>query len=334
MLRIKHLLTLGLLWLLLIGCSSELLVRFWVHHVYQSPLPTPVNQPFTEVPEMPAGIRPGKVLYMHANFSGVAANGVRYTTNAWAFRDDPVDMSQQHVVFLGDSATFGLNIPHEATYAEVWERLKGPGWQAINTAMPGRGTINEYDILNEVLQRGVQPTWVVVGFFANDPWNNTYYDHEPESQGVLDHLYTAQIATALWEHTQVQKQVTFDSHAAVTEHAKALWQDKAWQTSLRYLGYIRDRAAQVDAKTLILYIPVNTTEALNGSAAGVVLRRYTDQENIPFINGVDVYQAYLQAHNLTTIPATFYSAPGDMGHPGILASELLGQAVYARMQPG
>ena len=332
--RKKRILRLFISWVLLIGCSSELLVRIWVHHIYQSPLPTGVVTPFEESPLLPDGLR-SDVLYLAPNFSAVAeSTGITYTTNAWGFRDDPVNPDKQHVIFLGDSTTFGLNIPHEATYAEVWEQLAGEGWQAINTAVPGRGTINEYEVLQSVLAKEIQPVGVVVGFFANDVKNDVAYGKPPE-WSWLDQFYTWRIAHTLIDHAQIQQDAQPRWGQAIqVGQADLLWNRSDWQTSLYYLSRIHDLAAEYGAQAYVLYIPAGEYEVWNGSSVAQVLKRYTTQENIPFVDGVEIYQTYMNTHKLTAIPAGFYSIPGDMGHPGILASKLLGQAIYAATKPG
>jgi hypothetical protein len=148
---------------------------------------------WSESPLLPSGMRTG-LLDLVPGFQGVSATGVHYSINDWGYRDDPVDPTQQQVIFLGDSTTFGLNLSHEDTYAEVWERIAGKNLQALNTAAPGHGTSTEYRELQTLLNRGVQPVGVVVGYYATHPtdglWDNTTWDY---SAGYLQQIHALAI---------------------------------------------------------------------------------------------------------------------------------------------
>ena len=70
-------------------------------------------------------------------------------------RDDEVDPKAKHIVFLGDSTTFGLNINHEDTYPERYESIcieGGDKIQAVNYATPGQGTIDQLTVLKEIIK--------------------------------------------------------------------------------------------------------------------------------------------------------------------------------------
>lgn len=86
---------------------------------------------------------------------------------------------KKHIVFLGDSTTFGLNIQHGETYPEkVEQELKKLGYdvQSVNTASPGQGTIAQLRILDTILNKSyLNPQCIVLGFFCNDFSNNMWY---------------------------------------------------------------------------------------------------------------------------------------------------------------
>lgn len=113
------------------------------------------------------------------NYKGVSKTDIEYSTNSLGFRDDPIEMPCGHVIFLGDSTTFGLNIQHSETYPEkVEQELKKLGYdvQSVNTASPGQGTIAQLRILDALLNKSfLNPRCIVLGFFCNDFSNNLWY---------------------------------------------------------------------------------------------------------------------------------------------------------------
>jgi hypothetical protein len=134
---------------------------------------------FRETLNLPAGIRTSLFDFV-PGFSGVAPSGIRYSINAWGYRDDPVDLTQRHVVFVGDSTAFGMNVAHEQTFPEIWEQAAGHDWQAVNISMPAFGTAGEYKELVSLFQRDFHPEWVVLCYHAKDSsnglWDNTTWE--------------------------------------------------------------------------------------------------------------------------------------------------------------
>jgi hypothetical protein len=113
------------------------------------------------------------------NSSGTA-QGVEYRTNEFGYRSDPIVVGAKHVVFLGDSTTFGLSLQQAETFPAKVEQLLNEraekGWQALNTATPGQGTLDELDTLRRVLDtKEVAPRLIVLGFFVNDFSDNQTY---------------------------------------------------------------------------------------------------------------------------------------------------------------
>jgi hypothetical protein len=301
---IRRIVRVIIIWLILLTLGSELALRVWAEHIYHSPLPEGTVQSFEESPLLPDGIRTD-VLQLQPGYSGIAdSTGVEYSINSWGYRDDEPDWTRQHVLFLGDSTTFGLNIPHEATYAEVWEQLAGADWQAINTAIPGRGMISSYETLQEVLAKGLCPHYVVIGFFGgNDPRN----DANAQVPISNDALYLVRLGRYFIDSVQQQSQ----SDIAI---------------SLDYLGRILTLAETIDAKPIVIYIAYNG-ELNHPTGLDQQVKQVAQDHTAPFINTLTLYQSYMDEHHLTTIPAGFYSVPGDMAHPGILSSQLIGQTL-------
>lgn len=292
-----------LIWIALILVGGELAARLYADVLYQSPLPDG-SVGFEESPLLPDGIR-SEVLRLTPNYTGTAnTTGITYSINTWGFRDDSIDWTKQHVLFLGDSTTFGLNIPHETTYAEVWEHSAGIDWQAVNTAIPGRGMISSYETFQAVLDQELHPRAVVIGFFGgNDPRNDANYGITPSH----DSLYLVRIGRYFVDmvHRQTQSELAI---------------------SLDYLGRIIQLAQEQQAQPIVIYIAYNN-ERVDSPIAQAVKQAATDYD-VPFINTLELYADYLEVHNLSAYPDDFYSVPGDMAHPGILSSQLIGEALY------
>jgi hypothetical protein len=316
-----------------------------VDWIYESPLPEGlIYSAHTDI--YPNGLRDtSDPMEMQPSFIGVAPNGIEYRTNAMGYRDDDILPGRDYWVFLGDSTTFGLNIAHEDTYAEQIEVLAladGLNVQSVNTAVPGRGTVNEYDTLLRTIEAGIQPQWVIVGFFANDVRNDVYYmqnHREPEptaAERVFGWSYLYRIGTAVMQHMQDTQRVSGDDwdtiFAATTNGSiDTLTALPEWQTTLTYLKRIQQTTERQGAQLIVLYIPFTEDEAITGdSPVADVLAWWSVEHQVSFVNGAAVYAAYL--NGAITLPEGFYSSPGDMSHPGSLSSKILAQAIYEAMQ--
>ena len=122
-------------------------------------------------------------------------NGNIYKTNSHGFRDDEINPKSAHIIFLGDSTTFGLNINHEDTYPEAYEaiaRKNGLNLQSVNTATPGQGTLDQLNLLrNTINDNDFNIAGVVLGFYHND-FSDSYktldYQKKQKRGGFLYNL--------------------------------------------------------------------------------------------------------------------------------------------------
>lgn len=78
------------------------------------------------------------------------------------------------ILVLGDSQTFGFGVEAEETYAKALERRlrKRSTVETLNTGVPGAGTAHELHFL-ETEGWKYEPDAVIVGFFFNDPLENS-----------------------------------------------------------------------------------------------------------------------------------------------------------------
>lgn len=326
----KKVLRVLLVWCVLIGLSSEILFRVYADNFKSSPLPDGMIA--SGNPVLPDGLYSG-VLKLEPGYVGIAKTGIEYRVNAQGYRDDEWQHDKDIWVCLGDSTTFGLNIAHADTYAERLERLAPPSVQVLNVAVPGWGTAEELTALNELLSQGVLPEYVVLGFFANDAHNVMVYEARQTQtnrvRGLLEHSYIFRTIYAYSDHQAVKDAMSEEWRDNVS--GADVWQRPEWQLTQTYLNRIVDLTRAHNIRLVLLYIPWNEQEVISGySAVGDALAGYAKQQDILYVNGVTVYHAGLAGQ--TTVPETFYSSPGDMGHPSALTSGWLAQTIYEAMQ--
>lgn len=133
---------------------------------------------------LPPGIRDptghrANYVRLRPNFTG-SAQGIEYRTNEFGYRNGPIIAGAKHVVFLGDSTTFGLGLQGAETFPTKVEQLlnerAGKGWQALNTASPGQGTLDALDAMRRILAiKEIAPRLIILGFFVNDFSDNQTY---------------------------------------------------------------------------------------------------------------------------------------------------------------
>lgn len=131
---------------------AELLARRWY--------PPPVKRGLYEPDRQ-------KVFRHRANVRGV--------TNSFGHHDTEIPVAKKEgavrIVALGDSITFGVNVPMQRTYPQVLERrlrraLPGRDVDVINTGMSGNTAFQEYVDLERALP--FEPDAVVLQFTLND----------------------------------------------------------------------------------------------------------------------------------------------------------------------
>ena len=122
-----------------------------------------------------------RLLHELAAGASVTHDGVEYRTNSDGMRDDreyPVEKppGYRRLVFLGDSFTFGSGVVLEQTFVkqlaallEGWTDVPYR-WEVLNLGVPGYGTINEVESLEE---KGLKyaPDVVIVMYHLNDAFS-------------------------------------------------------------------------------------------------------------------------------------------------------------------
>jgi lysophospholipase L1-like esterase len=138
-----------------------------------------------------------KVLYglkpnAKASFQLNRPEPVEYTINSAGFREKeyslekPADVTR--IAVLGDSITFGFEVPVQYTYAKVMEDLlnkNGTGkYEVLNFGVGGYSTYNELEQLQETVL-AYHPNIVVLGFCMNDV-ASPYAEFTPHTSSQLN----------------------------------------------------------------------------------------------------------------------------------------------------
>jgi hypothetical protein len=335
-----------LIWVLLAGLVAELGARLFVDHLYQGPLPEGIRS---------AGSTPTGVTYPRSTY--------RLNTNG--FRDDEeVDFDkQQHWLFLGDSLTFGLGLEFADTYPEVVETLAqkdGLDVQSINAAAMGHDTIYEYERLENVLEgTDIRPEFVILAVSHNDLKGNQFHYYETmlkeQNKQTWEMRWLAFRSTLqrFFQHSMVYRLGSAGYYYALTGEfalppgrevrltelaAKGSLEEIAasaeWELTRDYIDRIHRLAQEHNSTLIMIYVPGGDIE-LEDRPSGFdsLLKDYSEEAGIIYVSGMDVYVRYLKNEGLYTgesfvLPEGFSNIPGEMGHPGPLATQLLAQALY------
>lgn len=128
---------------------------------------------YTMLPDNPLeyGLHPGVSRENRVPDSGLTWS---YRINADGFRGDDFDVEsgRRRVLFVGDSYTFGWGVEQEEVLTRAVERaLARPPFElevdAFNLGVPGYNTVQEFHLLNQVLDR-FSPDLVVLCYVMND----------------------------------------------------------------------------------------------------------------------------------------------------------------------
>ena len=304
------------------------------------------------------------------SYEGTSRRGVRYRTNPLGFRDDAIDPNVPHVVFLGDSTTFGLNIAHTDTYPELLEqRLLADGTmcQSVNTASPGQATLDQLDLLRELFDSGqLNIRVVVLGFFVNDFTGNMSYS------GLLRHHDPRVLRATTWIRStrtwifisgyrrtyrerstrrRVSEGLLSPPLDAQREYAAKrgfevecdwlsadeLLQNTSYTLTVKALDEIADLASGRGVPFVFVHLPAGSDEILgefNPKHKKLLLDHLRRRGDVLCVDAAETYRAYLKRHDLRDLPSGFYSWKGDVCHPGPLACSLVADELRLVLSPG
>lgn len=87
-------------------------------------------------------------------------NGRKFTTNSLGFRSEEVDLSRDHILLIGDSVTWGLNVGDKEHVAYfLGEKMND--YQILNLGVSGYGIDQEYLLLKRNIDK-LNPRLIVV----------------------------------------------------------------------------------------------------------------------------------------------------------------------------
>lgn len=337
---------------LLTGVALELSFQGLYHAGIGSPLPCGIR---TESPNMgraeSVALKPG--------FVGTSRRGITYAVNELGFRDDAIDPGKRHIVFLGDSTTFGLNICHEATFPEVIERMlasRGLAVQCVNTATPGQATLDQRDILGRLLElEELRPAAVVLAFFCNDfPGNMGYAGHRSKQSQSLRRwaapvrgLRTWRVLRETWTAIRDRRaQPDADPEAGVLpldemgEYAPnrgleverdlltpdQLRNNRSYIMTVEAIDEVAETVASLGLPFVFVYMPTGDAEIRTGKCPrykALLEAHVAGREGIIWVDACKEYRLHLSAEDDVDLPDGFYSRRGDAAHPGPTACSVL-----------
>jgi len=321
---------------------------------------------------LPHGMRSGgsRRIGFTPSYEGTSRRGVRYRTNSLGFRDDAIDPNVQHVVFLGDSTTFGLNIAHSDTYPELLEqRLLADGTvcQSVNTASPGQATLDQLDRLRELFDSGqLNIRVVILGFFYNDFSDNMSYSgllrrHDPRVlrattwiRGTRTWIFVSGCWRRHRNHStrrRVSEGLLPPPLDARREYgakrgfevacdwlsADELLQNTSYNLTVKALDEIADLANGRGVQFVFVHLPAGSDEILgefDPKYKELLLDHLRRRGDVVCIDAAETYRAYLKRHDLRDLPSGFYSRKGDVSHPGPLACSLVAEELRLVVGPG
>ncbi len=246
--------------------------------------------------------------------------------NALGFRGAEVPAAKPpaklRVLVLGDSFTYGIGVADDETFSVRLEALD-PRFEVLNTGVNGYGTAQELLLLRDQ-GLALRPDVVVVVFFWNDLANNYLRDFPrfrlvagelvwPEPMAVEKRAEKGPERRAWLRHSRVYRFAS-DRLKIVGYRLKLLLgiplesrefldlgdREAAWQLTAALLREIRDRAASIGARTLVVSMPDQVQVETSVSVLGLEpeeyevqarLRELCEAAGIPFLDLIPALEA-------------------------------------------
>lgn len=316
---------------------AEIGLQFLYRHNYLSALPYGLRDDHLNRNER---------LHLRPRFRKKSRSGIEYSTNKYGFRDDEVISGRGHILFLGDSTTFGLNIAHQETFPEKLEKKLGGSIQSINSATPAQGTLDELQILKNILSKPEFDIKIIIlSFFLNDFKNNVQHleilNAPPSKKSFKDRLVNNSrlllYLRSVYGHLSSSKSDHPEKNSADETGwsfiggngipAAELASEKNFKLTLDALKEIILICAQKKIPLIFVDLPPSDQFIFKRPEYSIALESFirTHAPNVHYLNAAEIYSDYLEKLPQKNIPAQFYSSPGDLGHPGPLACTLIAE---------
>lgn len=349
---------------------------FFSIYDYFSPSPTEISEiekefnftkPFQSLHELKPS---SKVLYglrpnAFAQFKLNRKDFVDYKINSKGFRDKEfLTEKPENVVriaVLGDSITFGFEVPLERTYPKVLENMlnqnRNRQVEVLNFGVGGYNTYNELELLQETVIK-YKPDIVILGFCMNDI-ANPYADFTPHTVESLGNLPLDAIPNPVTMIKPVQtkgllKELLKYSHAlqhiqklatsikskknnsnnpnsinlaykdALESFAKTDSIERKWLLNklLKMKKVCEDNGAKFFVTIFPLYYQLDNRYAFSESR--ILIREFCQNNSIP---NVDLHKIF-QDYSIDT-KKEIYS---DVVHPNEIGHQLTSQAILEELK--
>lgn len=264
----------------------------------------------SEIPELDYELVPGVELEAH---------GVMVSTNSFGMRDSEPDPERnKKIVVLGDSFTFGFQVPQEKTFPSLLERAlqeEDPAYEVLNLAVSGYAIKDEVTTLK---YKGVQwnPEVIIVGYVMNDP--------EVEAIQQIPAYFRK---PSWWQHSHVlrlfargKKRLEINSKGGGDYYRYLHADQKSWLSVVDGFDRIRTMAEGSSARVIVILFP-DLWHDWAGYPYHDLHQQVADlarADGFEVINLVEYFSQY---------------APGDLrisgsdGHPNELAHEIVAEAI-------
>ncbi|HEU5255985.1 MAG TPA: SGNH/GDSL hydrolase family protein [Vicinamibacterales bacterium] len=307
---------------LLLLVPIELGARHYYPSVYQRTVPG-ANHPT----HIAVWAEPDPDLGWTVSRSPEYAERVPHRINGQGFRDSEdfnvlpqKPLGRRHVVVLGDSFTFGVNVQETQTAPAFLGQRLGPNWRVFNLGVPGYG-IDQMVLSYEKYRAALQPDVVVLVFIDEDV--DRVFEAFRGAEGLAKPSF--EMVNGELRERQPHKETILDSLLYRSRIANVIY--SRWyrpRESVRVSGALLGRLAQETSgyseKLVLVRYPL--IEQVDGRA---VYRGYPFQKVLAGY-GVN-YVAPLEVLRKSGDPRELYFA-GDM-HPTAKANRLVADAIYA-----
>ncbi len=306
---------------------------------------------------LPCGLRAegSHVVRLNPAFEGTCRRGILYATNSFGFRDDAIDPNARHIVFLGDGATFGLNIDHAYTYPEVLEdelATRGIVCQSVNTASPGQATLDQLMMLREMCEcEHVNLEAIVLGFFHDDfSGNMVARSLRPSDFPASLSWMSGLRRTRTWKWFSREWRSARDRRArdrvaeglarppidSVGEYTRlpgfevecdwltveGIARNRSYVLTLEALDDIVELSRARGLPLVFVHFPAGESEIYGDFRPGykqLLFAHLASRDGVICLDVAELYRDYLAKHTLDALPEGFYSREKNCCHPGPIA---------------
>lgn len=183
------------------------------------------------------------------------AQGAMVKTNSYGMRDnEPLATSENRILVIGDSFTFGFGVPQDAIFPILLEKKLNQGedrYDVLNLAVPGYTIQDEVNVLR---YKGLvwEPRVVIIGYVLNDP------EIEP-----VQELPSYFHKPSWWQYSHVlrlvaqgKKKMEINIFGGGDYHKYLHANEITWQSVVTGFKDIREMTDRREIKVILLIFPI------------------------------------------------------------------------------